>query len=96
MIENHPHRHALQRDLQPSQSFNPFSPKTKQMIHDVGNIELCELLEMELKNAVQGMLIILGRPHRLLHVRALLAKRKSGGVHTSHSMCHLHALMLCV
>ena len=24
-IENHPHRHALQRDLQQSQSFNPFS-----------------------------------------------------------------------
>ena len=26
-IENHPHRHALQRDLQQSQSFNPFSPE---------------------------------------------------------------------
>ena len=40
-IENHPHRHALQRDLQQSQSFNPFSPESKQMIHEVGNIELC-------------------------------------------------------
>ena len=29
-IENHPHRHALQRDLQQSQSFNPFSPESKQ------------------------------------------------------------------
>ena len=28
-IENHPHRHALQRDLQQSQSFNPFSPRIK-------------------------------------------------------------------
>ena len=26
-IENHPNRHALQRDLQQSQSFNPFSPE---------------------------------------------------------------------
>ena len=49
-IENHPHRHALQRDLQQSQSFLiPFSPESKQMIHEVGNIELCELLDTEPK-----------------------------------------------
>ena len=48
-IENHPHRYAFQRDLQQSQSFNPFSPESKQMIHEVGNIELCELLDMEPK-----------------------------------------------
>ena len=28
-IENHPHRHALQRDLQQSQQFNPFSQESK-------------------------------------------------------------------
>ena len=48
-IENHPNRHALQRDRQQSQSFNPFSPESKQMIHEVGNIELCELLDTEPK-----------------------------------------------
>ena len=48
-IENHPNRHALQRDLQQSQSFNPFSQESKQMIHEVGNIELCELLETDPK-----------------------------------------------
>ena len=48
-IENHPHRHALQRDLQQSQSFNPFSQESKQMIHEVGNIELCELLDTDPK-----------------------------------------------
>ena len=48
-IENHPHRHALQRDLQQSQPYNPFSQESKQMIHEVGNIELCELLETEPK-----------------------------------------------
>ena len=37
-IENHPNRHALQRDLQQSQSFNPFSQESKQMIHEVGNL----------------------------------------------------------
>ena len=48
-IENHPDRHALQQDLRQSQSFNPFSPESKQMIRDVGTIELCELLETEPK-----------------------------------------------
>ena len=48
-IENHPHRHALQRDLQQSQSFNPFSQESKELIHEVGNIELCELLVLEPK-----------------------------------------------
>ena len=48
-IENHPNRHALQRDLRQKQSLNPFSPESKQMIHEVGNIELCELLDTEPK-----------------------------------------------
>ena len=48
-IENHPNRQALQRDLQQSHSFNPFSQESKQMIHEVGNIELCELLDTEPK-----------------------------------------------
>ena len=48
-IESHPNRHALQQDLRQNQSFNPFSPESKQMIRDVGNIELCELLETEPK-----------------------------------------------
>ena len=48
-IQNQPNRHALQRDLQQSQLFNPFSQESKQMIHEVGNIELCELLDTEPK-----------------------------------------------
>ena len=48
-IENHPDRHSLQQDLQQNQSFYPFSPESKQMIRDVGNIELCESLETEPK-----------------------------------------------
>ena len=47
--ENHPNRHALQQDPRQNQSFNPFSPESKQMIRDVGKIELCELLETEPK-----------------------------------------------
>ena len=48
-IENHPNRHARQKDLRQNQTFNPFSPESKQIIHEVGNIELCELLDMEPK-----------------------------------------------
>ena len=64
-IENHPHRHALQRDLQQRQQFNPFSQESKQMIHEVGNVELCESLDVEPR-------------HRLLHMRALLARWNGG------------------
>ena len=49
MIENHPHRHALQSDLQQRQRFNPFSQESIDMIREVGNIELCELFDMEPK-----------------------------------------------
>ena len=35
-IENHPHRHALQRDLQQNNAYNPFSARAKTMIKDVG------------------------------------------------------------
>ena len=48
-IENHPNRHALQRHLQQSRSFNLFSPESKEIVHEVGNVELCELLETEPK-----------------------------------------------
>ena len=48
-IENHPHRHALQRDLQQRQQFNPFSKESRDVIKAAGNIELCELLDVEPK-----------------------------------------------
>ena len=48
-IENHPHRHSLQRDLQQNKAVNPFSTVTKQMIQDVGDVELFELFETDPK-----------------------------------------------
>ena len=48
-IENHPDRHALQQDLRQNQAYSPLSPESKKMIQDVGNIELCDLLETEPK-----------------------------------------------
>ena len=46
-IENHPDRHVLQQDLRQNQKI--LCPEPKQTIQDVGNIELCELLETEPK-----------------------------------------------
>ena len=48
-IENHPQREALQSDLQQHRPFNPFSKESKDMIREVGNIELCEVLDVERK-----------------------------------------------
>ena len=39
-IESHPHRQALQADLQQSNAYNPSSGKSKKMIRDIGNVEL--------------------------------------------------------
>ena len=39
-IESHPHRQALQADLQQNNAHNPFSEKPKLMIREMGNVEL--------------------------------------------------------
>ena len=44
-IQSHPHRQALQADLQQSNAYNPFSEKSEKMIRDMGNVDLFELCE---------------------------------------------------
>ena len=44
-IESHPHREALQADLQQNNVYNPLSDDSKAMIRDMGNVELFELCE---------------------------------------------------
>ena len=44
-IESHPHRRALQADLQQNNAYNPFSEESKVMIPDMGNVELFKLCE---------------------------------------------------
>ena len=56
-IENHPHRHFLQRDLQQNKAYNPFSAKSKRMIQDVGNVELFELFETDSKTQCKECLL---------------------------------------
>ena len=56
-IENHPHRQALQDDLQQNNAGNPLSEKSKKMIKDIGNEELSELCETILKVNAKNALI---------------------------------------
>ena len=44
-IESHPHREALQADLQHNNVCNPSSNNSKTMISELGNVELFELCE---------------------------------------------------
>ena len=44
-IESHPHRQALQADLQQNNAYNQFSEESKAKIRDMGNVGLIELCE---------------------------------------------------
>ena len=44
-VESHPHREALQADLQQNSAYNPFSDESKAMIREMGNVEFFELCE---------------------------------------------------
>ena len=44
-IESHPYQQALQADLQQNNACNPFSNNSKEMIRELGNVELLELCE---------------------------------------------------
>ena len=44
-IESHPHREALQADLQQNNVYNPFSDDSKAMIREMGSVELFDLCE---------------------------------------------------
>ena len=44
-IESHPHREALQADLQQNNVNNPSTKKSKAIIRELGNVELFELCE---------------------------------------------------
>ena len=55
-IESHPDRHALQQNLPQNKAYNPFSPESKRMIQDVGNVELFELFETDPKTQCKACL----------------------------------------
>ena len=48
-ITRHPQQEAVQNDLEQQQSFNAFSDESKVAIMDAGNIEICEIVNVEPK-----------------------------------------------
>ena len=54
-LENHPHREALQADLQQNSIYNPFSDNSKAMVRELENVELFELCETISKSAMFSM-----------------------------------------
>ena len=56
-IESHPHRQALQADLQRNNAYNPLSEKSKKMIEDMDNVELFELCETNSKTQCKEWLL---------------------------------------
>ena len=48
-ITSHPQQEAVQNDLEQQQSFNAFSNESKVAIMDAGNIEICEIVNVEPK-----------------------------------------------
>ena len=52
-ITSHPQQEAVQNDLDTQQSFNAFSDESKSAITEAGNIEISEIVNAELKWAMQ-------------------------------------------
>ena len=71
-IENHPHRAALQADLQQNYVYNPFSENSKEMIRELGNVELIELFETIPKVQCSQCLLLLESRSDLLNLRTIL------------------------
>ena len=67
-IESHPHRQALQGDLQQSNAYNPCSEKSKKMTRDMGDVELFELCETIPKVQMLRMPSLLASRNSLLHL----------------------------
>ena len=49
-IESHPHREALQADLQQNNVYNPFSDESKAMTREMGNVELKQFQKCNAQN----------------------------------------------
>ena len=71
-IENHPRRAALQADLQQNKIYNPFSENSKEMIGELGNVELYDLCETTPKIIMFPMSSLLESRNRVLHLRRML------------------------
>ena len=71
-IENHPFREGLLADLQQQNVYNLFSKKSKEMIHELGDVELLELCETVPKVQCSHCLRYWNHGICVLHLRTML------------------------
>ena len=71
-IESHPHREALEADLQQNSVYNPFRNNSKAMIRELGNVELFELCETIPKVQCSHCLLLSALRNCVLHLRTML------------------------
>ena len=74
-IESHPHREALQADLQQNNVYSPFSEESKAMIREMGNVGLFELCETIRKSAMFSMPSLLESGNSFLHLWTSLERK---------------------
>ena len=70
-IENHPHREALHADLQQNNVYSPFSKNSKEMIRELGNVDLFELCDNTPIVQCSRCLSLLETRNCTLHLRTL-------------------------
>ena len=68
-IENHPHRAALQADLHQNNVYNPFSKNSKEMIPELGIVELFEFVR---NYTMFPISFLLESRNCVLHLRTML------------------------
>ena len=66
-IESHPHRRALQADLQQNNAYNPFSEESKVMTREMDNT-VVRVVRNNSESAIQRIPSSLESRHRLLHL----------------------------
>ena len=92
--KNHPNRGALQADLMQNQTYNPFSEKSKNMIHEMMNVEYLELCETISKVQCPCCLSYWTR-HCVLHMRNLFVHYGENAKIVKGSIRHIIDSKLC-
>ena len=67
-IESHPHREALQADLQQNNAYNPFSDESKAMIRETGNVRVIRAVRNNSKSAMLRMSSLMESRNSLLQL----------------------------
>ena len=75
-IESHPHREALQADLQQNNLYNPFSNNSKAMIRELGQCRVIRVVRNYTKSTMFSLSSSLESMNCLLHLRTILGGQR--------------------